>query len=252
MANPIPLSRDASQTDRAVLGIRDKVLRGDFPAGERLTELGLVDVLGVSRTPVRAALQKLADEGLLEPARPNGYLVRRFSEAEIFDAIEVRGALEGLAARLAAERGVSPLTFAEMRECLAKIDQLLGTASPGVEHLGQYSALNVRFHELLVGASGSRMVARVLARVVALPFAAPDAFVSAQAGLPGSLEILRIAQSQHYEIIGALEARSSARVEPLVREHARIARRNLELALRTTDALDDFVGAPLIRGRSQS
>jgi GntR family transcriptional regulator of vanillate catabolism len=252
MVNPVPLSRDASQTDRAILGIRDLLLRGKLQAGERVTELALADVLGVSRTPIRAALQKLAEEGLLEPARPSGYLVRAFSDSEVFDAIEVRGTLEGLAARMAAERGVSQLALNMMRDCLAQIDAVLARAAPGSDHLARYAALNARFHKLILEASGSDMVAGILARVVSLPFAAPDAFVSVQARIPGSIEILRTAQMQHYEILGALEMRSSARVEPLVREHARIARKNLELALRDGETLRHLVGAPLVRAQGRA
>src|SRR3990172_1252511 len=241
------LLKQATQTDRAVLGMRDMVLRGSVRAGKRLTELGMVDVLGVSRTPVRAALQRLAAEGLLQSAQPNGYVVRSFSEAEIFDAIEIRGALEGLAARMAAERGVPAATLDDLKDCLAAVDTLLATAAPGDEQLSRYGTLNARFHGLLVEAAGSAMVERILATVVSLPFAAPDAFVSAQARIPDSLAILRIAQTQHYEIVAALEARSSARAEPLVREHARIARRNLELALHSADALTHLAGGALIR-----
>ena len=249
MASPIPLSRDATQTDRAVLGVRDLVLRGEFKAGDRLTELALVEILGVSRTPIRAALQKLAQEGLLEAVQPTGYLVRGFSESEIFDAIEVRGAVEGLAARMAAERGVAPQTLRDMHECLARIDEVLAKATLGDEHLARFSALNEQFHQLLLHASGSDMVKHAMSRVVALPFASPNAFVQVQAKIPGSLEILRTAQVQHHDIVDALEERSSARVEPLLREHARNARKNLELVLRNTDALRHLVGAPLIRRR---
>lgn len=252
MAAPIPLGRDPSQTDRAVLGIRDMVLRGDFAAGERLTELGLVGILGVSRTPIRAALQRLAQEGLLVAAPSAGYLVRSFGEAEIFDAIELRGAVEGLAARMAAERGAPAATLRDMRECLARIDELLSGAAPGDGHLARYSTLNSRFHELLLAASGSSTVAQAMQRVAAIPFAAPNAFVQVQSRLHGSLKILAIAQAQHHEIVEAIEERSSARVEPLVREHARNARRNLELVLRGSDALDHLVGAPLIRRRGNA
>ncbi len=157
----------------------------------------------------------------------------------------MRGTIEGLAARLAAERGVSKLVLDQMRDTLAQIDETLAKASPGGAHLSRYSALNGRFHQLLLEASGSEMVARV----TALPFAAADAFVAAQAEIPGSLEILKLAQLQHHEIVGAIEARSSARAEPLVREHARNARKNLELALRNGEAMKHFPGAPLIRRR---
>lgn len=249
MNAPIPISRDASQTDRALLGIRDLVLRGEFKAGERLPELALVELLGVSRTPIRAALQRLAEEGLLEASQPTGYVVRSFSETDIFDAIEARGAIEGLAARMAAERGVSQLLIDRMRDCLIELDEVLAVASPGDEHLGKYAALNERFHRLLLEASGSDIMTLALSRVSSLPFASPNAFVEVQDKIPGSLKILMQAQRQHHEILEAIEARSSARVEPLVREHARIARKNLELVLRNSEALQHLVGAQLIRRR---
>lgn len=249
MAHPIPLQRDPSQVDRALLGIRDMVLRGEFKAGERLPELVLVELLGVSRTPIRAALQKLAEEGVLEPAQPTGYVVRGFSEAEIADAIEVRGTLEALAARMAAERGVRRHQREAMADCLARIDDLLSQAAPGGDYLGQYSQLNHKFHELLVEASGSEIIAHALARAGSLPFAGHNAFVSIQGEIPGSLEILRSAQRQHREILEAIETRSSARVEPLVREHARTALKNLRLVLKNTEALKHLPGALLIRHR---
>lgn len=247
MTQPIPLQRDPSQTDRALLGIRDLVLRGEFKTGERLPELALVELLGVSRTPIRAALQKLAEEGLLEASQPTGYTVRGFSEAEIADAIEVRGTLEALAARMAAERGVRLSQLEAMTDCLDRIDALLAQAAPGGDFLAQYSQLNNQFHELLVEASDSEIVARALARASSLPFAGHNAFVSIQGRIPGSLEIFKTAQHQHREILEAIEARSSARVEPLVKEHARIAHKNLQLVLQNNEAMKSLPGAPLIR-----
>lgn len=249
MAQPIPLQKDPSQADRALLGIRDLVLRGEFKTGERLPELALVELLGMSRTPIRAALQKLAEEGLLEASQPTGYTVRGFSETEIADAIEVRGTLEALAARMAAERGVSGSYLAAMSDCLDRIEALLAKAKPGRDFLAQYSQLNNQFHEMLVGASGSEIVTRALARASSVPFAGHNAFVSIQGQIPGSLEIFRAAQRQHREILEAIEARSSARVEPLVKEHARIAHKNLQLVLQNNDAMKNLPGAPLIRRR---
>ena len=56
-----------TQTERLVLSLRERILKGEFPRGERLTELGLVSLLKVSRTPIRLALERLANEGLLDP-----------------------------------------------------------------------------------------------------------------------------------------------------------------------------------------
>lgn len=248
MATPISSHRDASQTDRAVLGIRDLVLHGEFRAGDRLSEVELAERLGVSRTPVRAALQRLADEGLVEAAQSTGYLVRSFTEADIFDAIELRGTIEGLAARMAAERGVAPAVLAEMKQCLGQIDRILGSELPRDEQmLTEYAARNERFHTLMLDAAASPIVTQALARVVALPFSSPNAFVLAQANIPGSFDILKMAQAQHHDLVEAIEQRAGSRAEALAREHARMARKNLELALLNVDALRQVVGAPLIR-----
>jgi GntR family transcriptional regulator of vanillate catabolism len=100
-----PISTDSNtQTERLVLTLREWILKGEFSAGERLTELGLVSLLKASRTPIRIALERLANEGLLEPIPTGGFRVRSFSTADICDAIEIRGVLEGTAARFAAER----------------------------------------------------------------------------------------------------------------------------------------------------
>ena len=95
---------DTSQRWRALLRLREMLFKGEFQRGERLTELALVARLGVSRTPIRFALERLAQEGLLEASRSGGYVVREFTVSAVWDAIEVRGVLEGTAARPAAER----------------------------------------------------------------------------------------------------------------------------------------------------
>lgn len=102
---------------------------------------------------------------------------------------------------------------------------------------------------MLVEASGSEIVTRALARASSVPFAGHNAFVSIQGQIPGSLEIFRAAQRQHREILEAIEARSSARVEPLVKEHARIAYKNLQLVLQNNEAMKNLPGASLIRRR---
>ena len=78
---------------------------GRYPAGTRLAEIPVAEALGVSRTPVRLAFRTLEQEGLLQKAGKRGFVVREFSEADVLCAVEVRGVLEGLAARRLAERG---------------------------------------------------------------------------------------------------------------------------------------------------
>src|SRR5947207_2258604 len=89
-----------------------------FGSGDRAScssELPLVARLGMSRTPIRLALERLAHIGLLEAAATGGFTVREFTLAEVRDAIEVRGVLEGTAARLAAERLLDSLELEPVR-----------------------------------------------------------------------------------------------------------------------------------------
>src|SRR5215470_2745291 len=93
-----------SQIGRAFIGLREMLLHGELARGERISELPLVARLGTSRTPIRLALERLAHMGLLDVLATGGFAVRGFTLAEARDAIELRGILEGTAARFAAER----------------------------------------------------------------------------------------------------------------------------------------------------
>src|SRR3954452_23509304 len=100
-----PGERVRTQTVKAGQTLRDSILSGDLVPGDRLSETDMVELLGVSRTPARMAMMRLHEEGLLEEiASSGGFRVRGFSADEVRAALEIRGILESLAARLAAER----------------------------------------------------------------------------------------------------------------------------------------------------
>src|SRR5256885_9714817 len=103
------MSRSTNRTHimRAQLRLRELILSGQFAPGERMSELPLVERLGVSRTPLRLALATLEHEGLLRNLSGGGYAVRAFTQADMRDAVELRGVLEGTAARFAAGRGAT-------------------------------------------------------------------------------------------------------------------------------------------------
>ena len=238
-----------SQSVAALLQLRELILTGGIRSGERISELSVVERLGVSRTPVRAALARLEDEGLLEAIPSGGYAVRAFGEEEVRDAIELRGTLEGLAARIAAERGVPAPAIAEWRVLLDEMGHLVRVDGACPDAFEGYVRLNGHFHAMLIELAGSVVIARQVGRVVALPFASPSAFVMAQAMLPESRAILIVAQDQHRAVVEAVEAREGARAEALMREHARLARRNLQLAMRNQAALRLVRGNALIQRR---
>lgn len=232
---------------KAQLSLRDLVLSGELKAGDRISELSMVERLGISRTPIRMALVRLEEEGFLDALPTGGFAVRAFSESDIHDAIEVRGTLEGFAARLAAERGVAPPVMAAMKDVLARIDDLVGRPTLTVDDFSHYVGLNGQFHALLIDAANSPVARRQIERAVNLPFASPSGFVMLQAVLPEAHKILTIAQDHHTCVVRAIEEREGARAEALMREHARLAHRNLQLAFRNQGTRDLVPGAVLIR-----
>ena len=242
--------RAVSQTVRAQLALRDLILAGGLRPGERISELQAVETTGVSRTPVRMALVRLEEEGLLEAIPSGGFMVKAFSERDILDSIELRGTLEGLAARFAAERGVSPRDLEPLRECLAEIDGLIAQDPISIEAFSAYVALNARFHALLGELSRSAPVIRQIDRASALPFASPSGFVMAQSALPEARYILTIAQDHHRSVLEAIENREGGRAEAIMREHARLAVRNLRAALRSRTHLDLLPASVLIKASS--
>lgn len=233
-----------SQTGRTLLTLRELLLRGEFVPGERLSELALVARLGVSRTPIRQALDRLSHEGLLEPSPSGGYTVREFTIADIWDAIEMRGILEGTAARLAAERLEDPAELSLLKDLQRQTDAV---ALHIQESFAQYMDLNEAYHAELVRLSKSPMLERTLRHLTALPFANPSAMVFARTKLPGATELLTLAQEEHHAIIEAIEHRQGTRAEALAREHVRLSRRNLETVLADAGLLRCVPGSSLVR-----
>ncbi len=234
-----------SQSLRALLRLRQLLLAGEFEAGSRMSELPLVERLGVSRTPVRLALAKLEHEGLLELLPRGGYAVRQFTETDIADAVDIRGVLEGTAARMAAERGAAPEILGELNNCNEAMQPLVHRAD--WESFEAYVGINQRFHDLFLAAAQSPMLERAIAGVVSLPFASASAFVLAEAELPESREILVVAHYQHRSLVDAITRREGARAEGIAREHARLASRNLEVVFEHRHVLEAMPGASLIR-----
>jgi GntR family transcriptional regulator of vanillate catabolism len=244
-----PLDAASSQAVKAQLRLRELILAGELPAGGRIAELAIVEKIGVSRTPIRAALMRLEQEGLLQALPGGGYAVRVFSEREVADAIELRGTLEGLAARLAAERGVPAPLLQQAHACLDEIDAVLRAPALDDAAFERYVDCNGRFHHLLHAMAGSEVIARELERVVRLPFASPSGFVVQQADSPQARDMLIVAQDQHRQVLDAIVRREGARAESILREHSRLAQRNLRDAMAAPDG-QRMPGVQLIQGRS--
>src|SRR5712692_3867234 len=147
---------DVGTTADAVYGaLRRSILDGELPPGHRLRSDALVTDLDVSRTPVREALRKLEAEGLVDASR-SGLVVRQLTEEDLTEIFYLREALEGMAARLAAENA----TRAEIDELRALFADMAAMAARG-EAAG-LRELTGEFHLLVCRASHNRRLMQSL------------------------------------------------------------------------------------------
>ncbi|MGA2879113.1 MAG: TetR family transcriptional regulator [Bryobacteraceae bacterium] len=206
------------------------ILRGELAPRKTIEEIELSKKLGASRPIVRGTLEKLHQEGLLEELSNGGYAPRIFTRQDIADAIEARGALEGLAAGLAARRVTDPAELDRARriqsELVTATDSFCLTESPTVEQMARFGEFNLAFHEAVVALAKSPMLQLALDRVQSIAFASPAAVVTpAEPG--GYSRAIR----EHEEILHAIQTSDAMRAEKLVREHARFALRGVKNAL---------------------
>lgn len=217
------------QLARATVSIREMILRGRLEGGQRVAEAMLADVLGMSRTPIRQALPLLAREGLLVESGTRGYVVRTFTRTDILDAIDVRGLLEGFAARRIAERGASSTWLAQLRECVQEGDRIFAKGHLLESDEAAYGAMNGRFHALIIEAAASSVTADAIDRMASIPFAAAAAIAFDATDLKSMFDALWIAHQQHHAIVDALEAGQATRVEFLMREHVNTVKKSINM-----------------------
>ena len=198
---------------RVLAELRKMIASGELAAGERIVEIPTAERLQVSRMPVRMALRVLEQEGLLVKAGNRGYTVREVTEDDIAGAVEVRGVLEGLAARQAAERGISEQTRAQLQQCLDEGDRILGKGVLLAEDHLPYQQVNITLHNGILEAAGNPWVKRFATQAQAIPYASDRIILWEDHGI-----ILR-SHDDHHRIVNAIIARDGARAEDLMREH---------------------------------
>lgn len=194
--------------------IEQLVLSGHFAGGERLNENALALRFMVSRGPVREACRALAESGLLELIPNRGVFVRNVSEEQASDAYEVRAALFGLAARLAAERA----TEAE----LAALDEMLNVMDGLAEResLDDYYPVNLRFHHVILAACGNRRLVTDYAALI------KELHLFRARGLlrGGGLHLSNL---EHRKIVDALRARDPERAFKAAFDHVENGKRRM-------------------------
>lgn len=147
-------SPNGSLTVDALMKIRDEIIQGKLRPNERLVAADLADRFHTSRTPIREALQLLEAEGLVSPAK-RGYVVREHTRDEIVEIYEVRAALEGMAARLAADKPGTQ-AFKDIEAIGAHKDAL---TTPQMREV--LVDLNTHFHNAIFTACGNKRLERL-------------------------------------------------------------------------------------------
>ena len=205
-----PINSVSSLKEQVYRRLRDAVADMDIYSGEeppRLDERKLVDSLGVSRTPVREAISRLEQAGLVRNIPRRGTFVARKTKDEILEIIYAWASIESMAARLATLRATDQ-EIAGLRDIL---DQ--GHASPDRAPIDEYSRTNIQFHQAIVSLAHSPLLTDL----------ADSLFIHMRAIRSRTIQDDDRAQRSvidHARIIEALEERKTETAETLVREHA--------------------------------
>jgi DNA-binding GntR family transcriptional regulator len=202
--------------------IKNMIILRDIEPGKKINEEQIAKEIRVSRTPIREALCRLENEGIVKIIPRRGAFVADLTETNVREILLIREVLEGLVARLASEN-MDEKTLEKLRKALEKV-----SAIPEKDReLINYTRSEVEFHSLLLGASNNRMLKNMMEIVNA------------------HLQIIRLRTvvlperalktvNEHHQILKAIEKRDADAAEELMRKHVRSVR---EVALKNIEAI---------------
>lgn len=193
--------------------IRAQILHGELPPGTLLSELDLGRALGTSRTPVREALMRLHEEGLIDIVPRRGPIVRILPPQEMLEILQVRESLEGLASRLAAAR----IPAARVKELRAQWEELRAALSEAT--LDTVHRKGYEFHDIVIAAAENRTLARLLEGIRGRLDSSRQLYLKTLG--PLALKRARLSCEEHLRVIDALEAADPQQSEALMRDHLR-------------------------------
>ncbi|MBO0345370.1 GntR family transcriptional regulator [Roseibium sp. CAU 1637] len=211
----------ASSDERVLITLRRHIMDGSIPSGEKITEVGLAGLLEVSRTPVRLALRALEVEGLIKKRSGRGYTVVDFDFDDTSNAYQVRGVLEGLAARCLAENGMSEEVDGILRRSLEMtrdaLDHLRDKKDSGMD---LYQEANTLFHETIMRECGNSFVPFTYTRLETVPLLKLGVLVFNHDSYDTEVQRLTIGYGQHLIVYDAIAKGDAARAEAMMREHS--------------------------------
>lgn len=209
-----------SLEEQVYLSLEEAIIAGEYKKGEALTEMSLSKKLGVSRTPIRAALTRLSKEGLVDISPNRGAVVVGVTEDDLSDVYRIRMRLEGLASAMAAAR-ISEEEKAELLEMLELSEFYLGKGD--TEKLKE---LDTAFHRIIYRASGSRMICNILSDL----HQNIRSYRKLSLGVPGRLER---SISEHRDIYNAIASGNAEEADKLTSAHIERAMENTLFAIKS-------------------
>ena len=209
-----PHANAASTLAQAVTDrLRSELLEGRLSPGEKLREESLSATLSVSRTPLRAALNTLAAEGLLDYVPNRGYSVRGVDVDHLTSLFDVRGVLEGLAAKLAAERGMARPVLDAFRASLVEGDRVIAKGRLLKPDRLIFSKVNACIHAAVLDAAGNQMLNDMIRLCHTVPVSSDRNI------LWDDYDWLRRSHDDHHRLFDSIARRDGSRAEQLMREH---------------------------------
>ena len=201
-----PVGKPRSVGDAVYDTLKGAIIKGDLAPGQRLVEHRLSQQLKTSRIPVREAIKKLEQEGLVEKPLQRGFIVKSMSKGEIEETFGIRAVLESYAAYLATEKVTDAL--------MQSLEETIQDYREGLGHndVDKMMAANTRFHETIYKASGSQKL-----HVLINNFR--DHIHRYRKALLHTSDFARISLEDHVEMMRAMKAGDKVRVEELVRKH---------------------------------
>jgi DNA-binding GntR family transcriptional regulator len=199
-------------SDRAYAQIRAMILSGELASGSQIAEVQLAATCGVSRTPVREALRRLEAEALVRRTDTQRSFVADWSLDDVEDGFEMRGMMEALAARRAAQR-LTPAELAELTACNAALERAITRPSPDI---AAFLEANRQFHAIITEAAASPRLAAMLAGVTEQP-------VVLRTARNYDIDNLRRSWREHDELLAAFAARDGEWAHAVMVAHIRRA-----------------------------
>ena len=209
----------AITSDKAYELLKQRVIAGTYAPGAQLKEEHIARELAISRTPIRAALKRLVQDGLATADAGRGVRVSAWTDLDIQETYELRCLLEGHAAELATQRGGEALAqrLDALNDQMAKILQQK-TSPPA----GRLQDLNAQFHRAILEASGSPRLRAMLAGLIDMPIVIRSYFIS-------TVDDLRQSLNHHRDLAAAVRIGDPALARSIMQIHLKAAAHRFKL-----------------------